>query len=240
MTSMKSFGIIFLGLFLSLWGEQKALESPCLPPLPKTDSLNFRVLSAQGISGILFGGFRGMIAGITWMYIDSLWHQARFYKLPPLYEFMTTLQPDFIDGWIMGGWHMAYNMSLELPKVKNLSPALRQKLELQWVYKGIQFLKSGAAMNPKNASLPFEIGWTYYHRLNNYKDAVPWFDNSAALNPEDGLPLRLSAYATEKSGSPQTALKKWLELKQHPSYTLTYSKNIIDRNILRLQSLTGK
>ncbi len=240
MTLLKPFGIFFLGLFLSLWGEKKALESPFLPPLPKTETLNPRILSVQGVSGILFGGFRGMIAGLTWMYIDSLWHQARFYKLPPLYEFMTVLQPDFIDGWIMGGWHMAYNMSLELPKVRNLSALMRQKIELRWVYKGIRFLKSGAAMNPKNPALPFEIGWTYYHRLNDYKASIPWFEKSAGIDPEDALPLRLAAHAYEKSGSPEMALKKWLELKQHPSYTIAYSKSIIDRNIGKLQSLKGK
>ena len=175
---LKKTAVILIGIFLSLWGEEKGLQCPVLPKMPRMEHLNARVMSSQMAGAILFGGFRGMIVDLTWMYIDNLWHHGRFYALPSLYDFVTTVQPEYINGWVMGGWHMAYNMSLEVPQVKNLTPQLRKKIELDWVYRGIDFLKAGADLNPENAELYFEIGWTYFHRLKDYRSCVPWFEES--------------------------------------------------------------
>ncbi|OVE73365.1 hypothetical protein BVX93_01925 [bacterium B13(2017)] len=240
MKIIKYFAIIILGCYLSFVGEQNALKFPHLPKVPKSSELNPRVISATIIGAMFFGGFRGIIVNLVWMYIDNLWHQGRFYKLPSLYEIVTTIQPQYIDGWVMGGWHMAYNMSLELPNVKNISIQLRKKIELDWVYRGIDFLKAGSELNPKNAKIYFEIGWTYYHRLKDYQSSIKWFELSA--KQKDGLNVtsRLVAFAYEKSGNISMAYKKWLELKSDNQYNNQTSKNIIDRNIKRLNEMMEK
>lgn len=228
------FVIIAAGVFLSLYGETRALLSPAIPRLPKSKDLNPRVISAKMAGAVFFGGFRGIIVDMTWMYIDHLWHHSRFYKLPVLYEFVTAVQPEYIDGWVMGGWHMAYNMSLEIPGVTTLSSQLRKKKELEWVMRGINFLKAGALLNPDNAKIYFEIGWTYYHRLKDYNNSIPWFEKSCEQEGSLEVTSRLIAYALEKSEKKELALKKWLELKKLSSYTDPTTKKIIDKNIIRL------
>lgn len=232
--------IIFFGVFLSYYGEVHSLQFPHLPVVPKTEHINPRILSSKMIGAIFFGGFRGIIVDLTWMYIDHLWHHARFYKLPPLYEFITSVQPEYIDGWVMGGWHMAYNMSLELPEVKHLTPHLRKKIELSWVYRGLEFLKAGAGLNPDNAKLDFEIGWTYYHRLKDYKNAIPWFEKSCEKKGALSVTFRLICFAYEKDGNIKKSYEKWLDLKKHSSYNDKTAKKIIDRHTKRIAELLGK
>ncbi|MBN2145605.1 MAG: hypothetical protein JW774_13400 [Candidatus Aureabacteria bacterium] len=231
--------ILVAGMALSWYGEKKALAFPLLPKLPRFEHLNMKVVSAQMATGVLFGGLRGMIVDFVWMYMDNLWHHARFYKLPPLYEFITTIQPEYIDGWVMGGWHMAYNMGLDVVHTAGISPQIAKKIELEWAYRGINFLKAGAILNPDSAKLYFEIGWTYYHRLKDYQASIPWFEKSEALPDASYVTSRLIAFAMEKTGDLKSARQKWLSLTKHPSYNDPSSKSIIDRNISRFNKLSG-
>jgi len=229
--------IIIIAIYLTTSGEIKALKSPLIEKQIKTNQFSSKVFSAKIITAILFGGFRGIIVDFIWIHIDNLWHHTRFYKLPELYELVTIIQPEYINGWVMGGWHMAYNMSLELPNVKSLSPQLRKKIEMKWIFRGINFLKSGAQLNPNNAKLYFEIGWTYYHRLKDYKSSIKWFEKSAEQEGALYITSRLIAHAIEKSGDKVGAYQKWLSLKKHPSYRNLTSKKIINKNIARLHDI---
>ncbi|EKD26680.1 MAG: hypothetical protein ACD_79C01064G0004 [uncultured bacterium] len=231
--------VLFFGVFLSIQGESRALKSINTLKILEFHRLNPKIISAKFIGAALFGGFRGIIVDITWIYIDDLWHHGRFYKLPPLYEFITAIQPEYIDGWVMGAWHMAYNMSLDVENTPNISKHLKNKIELQWVYRGIDFLKDGIELNPLSAKLNFELGWTYYHRLKDYKNSIEWFEKSAVLKDSTYVTPRLAAYSYEKIGDYKTAYKKWLDLKKHPSYEDNVSKKIIDKNIERLNKITS-
>jgi len=175
-----------------------------------------------------------MIADFTWMYIDHLWQQARFYRLPPLYEFLVTVEPTFINAWVMGGWHMAYNMSLELPKVQGLTPQLSKKRELEWVFRGLDFLKAGIILNPGNAKLHFEIGWTYYHRLKDYEESAHWFEKCAKFPDAPPSAARLVAHSYERMGDNGKSYEKWLALRSHPSYNHPPIGKIIEKNFKRL------
>lgn len=240
MSFFKAVSIVLIGATLSFTGEKKALQCDALPRLPDTRELNPRVLSARMVAASLFGGIRGIIVDLAWMRIDHLWHHARFYRLPSLYEFVTTVQPEYIEGWVLGGWHMAYNMSLEAPQAAKVSEQIKKKVEMEWAFRGIRFLKAGAAYNPESAKLPFEIGWTYYHRLKDYRSAIPWFEKSASLPGATDVTSRLIPHAYEKLGDRETAYKKWLALKSHPSYNRRVPKKIIDRNIRRLKNILEK
>ncbi len=232
------FLVLFLfGIFLSVTGEKRALTFSDLPRLPNNSVLSTRVLSAQLIGALFFSGFRGMIVDLVWMRIDTLWYTCRYYKLPPLYEFVTSVQPEYIDGWVMGGWHMAYNMSLSVPKSPNLSPQLCRKVEEKWVYQGLDFLKAGAMMNPESHKIYFEIAWTYYHRLKDYKNSIPWFEKSAEQKGAPYYVVRLIAFAYEKMGDRESAYKKWVALHSHPSYEDPSVKKIIDDHTERLKKL---
>lgn len=236
---LKYFLVFFIAVFFSIFGEQKALKTEGLPILPKTEDINPRLVSAKIFASILFGGFRGIVVDLTWMYIDNLWHHSRFYQLPSLYEIVTLLQPDYIDGWIMGGWHMAYNMSLDVPNVKGLSPQIKKKIEMEWVLRGLNFLKTGATVNPNSYKLHFEIGWTYYHRLKDYESSIIWFEKAVSKDSSQDIAKRLIPYALEKNDKKEFALKKWIDLQNDSSYSNLTVKKIVDKNIQRLQSMVS-
>ncbi|MDP8262126.1 MAG: hypothetical protein P9M13_02335 [Candidatus Ancaeobacter aquaticus] len=63
------------------------------------------------LSAALVSGFRGVVADLLWLKCDHYWHTSQWYKLVPMYYLITRLQPQFIQPWVIGGWHMAYNVS---------------------------------------------------------------------------------------------------------------------------------
>ena len=90
-------------------------------------------------------------------------------------------------------------------------------------------------MNPDSHKIYFEIGWTYYNRLKDYKDSIPWFEKSSKQKWAPDYVVRLIAFAYEKMGDTDAAYKKWVALHSHPSYNDPTIKNIIDRNTERLK-----
>lgn len=220
-----------ISILSSRWGN----DCPHLPVFPESSEINPRLMGASVLSAFLFGGMRGVFVDILWMYMDHLWHSARFYKLPPLYELVTMLQPSFIEAWVMGGWHMAYNMSHELDNMTHLSPVLRKKIEYDWIYRGISFLKAGLLQNPEKAKLAFEIAWTYYHRLELFDASIPWFEKCLELGGGHNS-SRLIAHAYYKMGNKKKALEKWLDMRGTDDYNEPSIRGIVDRHILKIKS----
>lgn len=229
--------LIISAIFFSVFGEYKASLFEDLPRIPNTEHLNSRCFGVKMISGLLFGGFRGIIVDLSWIHLDNLWHHARFYKMPPIYEFITILQPDYIHVWVMGGWHMAYNMSLDIKNNKNISEDIKRKIALKWAYRGIKFLETGHYLNPDNAEIPFEIGWTYYHRLKEYEKSIKWFKICSEKEDSSYVTVRLIGFAYEKLNKLNKALLHWKSLRLHESYKDDVSRKIINKNIERLEKL---
>lgn len=100
---------------------------------------------------------------------------------------------------------------------------------LYWYKQGVEFLKKGVAYNPDRYDLYFELGWTYYHKGKDYKNAVRYLKKAVKF-PHPEYVDDVLAHAYEKNGQKDLALKQWEKLLN------TSFKNIAERAIRELKT----
>jgi tetratricopeptide (TPR) repeat protein len=163
------------------------------------------------VSSVILGGFRGVAADILWLRTDMYFHMGQWYKVLPLYRTITFLQPHFIQAWSVAGWHMAYNIYHEA----------RDEDKLKWLEAGLDFLKEGIINNPGRYELYFETGWTYFHKAQNYDEAIKYFRRAIRF-PHPDYVDRMIAHAFLKKGDSQGAYEEWKRIvKLYPQDRLS-------------------
>lgn len=94
----------------------------------------------------------------------------------------------------------------------NLCELIKVPVEMLFWYKnGISFLKKGIAYNPDRYDLYFELGWTYYHKGNDYPNAVRYLEKAIKF-PHPEYVDDVLAHAYEKNGQIDLAIKQWEKL----------------------------
>ncbi len=186
-----------------------ALISPLQDRLDERRRLmgyELRIILMPGhIAGsLVLAGFRGLAADLLWLQIEDLHHQGKVHQMLPLFRIVTHLQPQFITPWAVGGWHMAYNISVRFQG---------EPEEQFWIDTGIEFLKEGIEYNPERYDLYFELGWTYYHKVKNYKKAAEYFEMAARF-PGPEYVDNILAHALFRSGREEEALDQWQTVKE--------------------------
>jgi hypothetical protein len=58
-------------------------------------------------------GFRQVIAGLLWVRADSFFHQGNYDAILPLIRIITWMDPNFLDVYATGTWHLTYNFTDE-------------------------------------------------------------------------------------------------------------------------------
>src|SRR4051812_27994202 len=123
---------------------------------------------------VALGGFRGLIANALWIRLNDLQEDEKFFEMVQLSDWITKLEPHFVQVWLMQGWNMAYNIS-----VKFKDPEDRWR----WVQRGIALLRDeGLRYNPDETLIYREISWMYQHKMGqNLDDAhrlykIRWAD----------------------------------------------------------------
>ncbi len=169
------------------------------------------LLPGDMVSGVILGGFRGIAADILWLRCDMYFHKGQWYKILPLYRTITFLQPHFIQAWSIAGWHMAYNIYHEA-KVADKE---------KWLEAGLNFLKEGIINNPHRYELYFETGWTYFHKAENYEEAIKYFRRAIRFPHPDYID-RMIAHAFLKKGDVRGAYEEWKRIvSMHPEDRLS-------------------
>lgn len=170
----------------------------------KLEDLEARLMLMPGqVAGsLVLSGFRGVAADLLWLNIEDLWHKGHTHKLLPLFDSVAWLQPKYITVWAVGGWHMAYNIyaAVEDPEEKQF-----------WYQQGVDFLKKGIAYNSEKYDLYFELGWTYYHKGEDYPNAVRYLENAAKFPGPDYV-QSLLAHAYELNGQVDKAVEQWTKV----------------------------
>jgi tetratricopeptide (TPR) repeat protein len=155
------------------------------------------------LNSLLAGGFRGLATDLLWIKADEYSHRGQWYKLLPILKMVTFLQPNFVTAWSVGGWHIAFNLYFhsrtEEEKEKCLNEALR-------------FLKEGIQSNPDRYELYFELGWTYFHKLKDYQNAIRYLKRAIRF-PHPQFVEHLLAHAYENNGQYTEALEIWKNLQ---------------------------
>jgi hypothetical protein len=111
---------------------------------------------------VALGSFRGLIANALWVRANELQMEDKFFEQVQLADWITKLEPHFVQVWLVQAWNMAYNIS-----VKFRDPADRWR----WVRNGIELLRDqGIPYNPKEALIYRELAWFFQHKIGQNLD----------------------------------------------------------------------
>lgn len=111
---------------------------------------------------VALGGFRGLIANLLWIRATQLQDAGKYFEMVQLADWITKLQPHFVDVWKHQAWNLSYNISVKFPDHPD---------RWQWVQRGIELLRDqGIPWNPKEAMLYHELAWHFQHKMGAYMD----------------------------------------------------------------------
>ncbi len=129
-----------------------------LAPLPNDPAMPpMLALTTQAL-----GGFRGLIANALWIRASQLQEEDKYFEMVQLADWITKLEPHFVQVWLVQSWNMTYNIS-----VKFSDPADRWR----WVLRGIELLRDdGLRYNPDEALIYRELAWFFQHKMGQNLD----------------------------------------------------------------------
>ena len=184
----------------------------------------------EGNVGIfsLFFGFRKVAANWLWIQVDRYWHRGDLFRMVALMKTCVLLDPNFIEAYQIGAWHMAYNATA---KMADTPWALREWDERyqacvgekeRYYYFAIDFLKDGIRKNPRNYKLYFDLGFAIYkQKMNDYANAVKYLSEAVRLPHDRWVPRQLYI-CMELNGQYEEAIRGWEEYqKRFPESELT-------------------
>lgn len=171
----------------------------------------------------LFFGFRKLAANFIWLQVDKFWHEGQMHRMVPLMRTTVTLDPTFVDAYLLGAWHLAYNLTAKLPEtpepLKEWNPKYKKRLgrKEQWYYVAADFLKDGIRKNPRDFRLYFDLGYAIYeNKLNDHENAVRYLTEARRYPHKQWVP-RMLYLAMWRNGQYEDAIDGWLEyLKEFP------------------------
>jgi len=113
---------------------------------------------------VALGGFRGLIANALWIRATELQENDKFFEMAQLADWITKLEPHFVQVWTVQAWNMSYNISV---KFKDFDDRWR------WVQRGIALLRDeGLKYNPNETLIYRELAWQFQHKMGaNLDDA---------------------------------------------------------------------
>jgi len=147
-------------------------------------------------------GFREITAGILWVKADTFFDQGNYDAILPLIRLVTLLDPNEIDVYATGMWHIGYNFTDE-----------EQRSDRRYLPSALALGKEGCRQNPDTYELFFEEGWLWYHKIDDdYENAVKWF--TEAQKRKDMLTARknLLGMAYQRTGDINSSVDTYYNL----------------------------
>ena len=183
----------------------------------------------------LFFGFRKIAANFVWLQVDKYWHMGMTHRMLPLMKTTVMLDPHFVDAYLVGAWHLAYNITAGMGETKpqdkvwlpehNVLAGERER----YYYMAIDYYNDGIRNNPREYKLHFEAGFCVYkNKLNDYRNAIKHLTRATRLPHERWVPRQLYI-CQELNGQYEDALLGWQDYsKRFPENTV--APRFIKRN----------
>src|SRR5512141_2644990 len=109
---------------------------------------------------VALGGFRGLISNALWIRANDLQDEDKFFEMAQLADWITKLEPHFVQVWLVQAWNMAYNISV---KFKDYPDRWR------WVKRGTELLRDqGLPLNPNEILIYRELAWFFQHKMGAF------------------------------------------------------------------------
>lgn len=128
---------------------------------------------------VALGGFRGLISNALWIRANDLQEQDKFFEMAQLADWITRLEPHYVQVWLVQAWNMAYNISVKFTDFAD---------RWRWVKRGIELLRDdGLRFNPNELLIYHDLAWLFQHKLGaNLDDAnmvykQEWANEMAAV-----------------------------------------------------------
>jgi len=123
---------------------------------------------ALAFTTVALGGFRGLISNALWIRANDLQQDDKFFEMAQLADWITKLEPHYVQVWLVQAWNMAYNISV---KFTDFSDRWR------WVQRGLRLLRDeGIPYNPNEPLIYRELAWFFQHKLGaNLDDANMYY-----------------------------------------------------------------
>jgi hypothetical protein len=103
-----------------------------------------------------------LISNALWIRASDLQDEDKFFEMAQLADWITKLEPHFVQVWLVQAWNMAYNISV---KFKDKEDRWR------WVSRGIALLRDeGLKYNPHETLIYRELGWFFQHKMGQNLD----------------------------------------------------------------------
>jgi hypothetical protein len=146
---------------------------------------------------------RGNAANLLWERDNRYKREGDWDNLTATLNQISKLQPNFISVWQFQGWNLAYNVSVEFDDYRS---------RYHWVKRGINFLREGIRYNSQEPVLPWEIGWTFGHKIGKADEYVQFrrlFRDDEDFHKDLGTHVDI-----EKTLGPDNKPDNWLTGRQ--------------------------
>ena len=188
--------------------RQPAIEPPKagVNNLTKGIGSNSAALPFEYTLGALTG-FRQVIAGILWVRSDAFFHEGNYDAILPLIRLITWLDPNWLDPYATGAWHLTYNFT-----------DTDQRSDRRYLPAGVALLDEGIANNPNIYDMYKEAGWLNFDKMKDYDQAVKYYERGREADPNwDTTQIgHQLAHSYERAGRLDDAEKAWEEnIKRH-------------------------
>ena len=172
--------------------RQPAVEPPSM--FKTTGGLPFEYALAA------VSGFRQVIAGLLWVRADSFFHSGNYDAILPLLRLITWLDPNWLDVYSTGAWHLMYNFT-----------DTDQRSDRRYLPVGLALLNEGIENNSNIYDLYKEKGWNLYDKVHDYDAAAEAYRQGRDADPKHDINQveHMYAHCVERSGDPKAAIAAW-------------------------------
>ncbi|HHX41856.1 MAG TPA: hypothetical protein GX715_18020 [Armatimonadetes bacterium] len=153
--------------------------------------------SFQNLIPAVLLGFKSALADILWVKADGYFHTGRYERIMPLCHLITWLDPKFLEVYVIGAWHMAYNF-----------------MDRRYIPAGVEFLDKGIHNNPDDAELRFEQANMLHDKAQEFDRAAQRSREANDMDLQPAGKRHLLAHALEKAGRIDEAIMAWEEFIQ--------------------------
>jgi len=200
----------------------------------------------------VFLGFRKLAANLVWLKVDRFYHQGMTYRLLPLMKTCVALDPNFVEAYQLGAWHLAYNATahmLDTPEpLKKWDPKYQARIgeKERYYYIAADFLKDGIRKNPRDYRLYFDLGYAVYEeKLQDHAKAVKYLSEAIQHRHDRWVPRTLYR-CLQYNGQYEEALAGWQSyLEQFPGHGgairfIQINKGLINERNARAEEAKAK
>jgi hypothetical protein len=171
---------------------------------------------------VALGGFRGLISNALWIRASELQDNDKFFEMAQLADWITKLEPHFVQVWLVQAWNMAYNISVKFKEYPD---------RWRWVQRGVELLRDeGLQYNPNELLIYRELAWFFQHKMGaNLDDASLYYKQQWALQMSEifGKGKTVNLEEALSAGSPDGSNRVYLlksKYKMDPDFLQAVEK----------------